>query len=40
MARYLLDRWPDVAFVHLEPYRYSVVADTAVLDGSARLRRP
>jgi hypothetical protein len=33
-ARYLLDRWPDVAFVHLEPYRYSVVADTAVLDGS------
>ena len=34
MARYLLDRWPDVAFVHLEPYRYSVVADTAVLDGS------
>ena len=34
MARYLLDRWPDVAFIHLEPYRYSVVADTAVLDGS------
>jgi len=34
MARYLLDRWPDVAFVHLEPYRYSIVADTAVLDGS------
>ena len=34
MARYLLDRWRDVAFIHLEPYRYSVVADTAVLDGS------
>jgi protein SCO1/2 len=34
MARYLLDRWPEVAFIHLEPYRYSVVADTAVLDGS------
>ena len=34
MARYLLDRWHDVAFIHLEPYRYSVVADTAVLDGS------
>ena len=34
MARYLLDRWTDVAFIHLEPYRYSVVADTAVLDGS------
>lgn len=34
MARYLLDRWRDVAFIHLEPYRYSVVADTAVLDGT------
>ena len=34
MARYLLDRWPGVSFVHLEPYRYSVVADTAVLDGT------
>ena len=34
MARYLLDRWRDVAFIHLEPYRYSVVADTPVLDGS------
>ncbi|MFL5646050.1 MAG: SCO family protein [Chloroflexota bacterium] len=34
MARFLLDRWPDVGFIHLEPYRYSVVADTAVLDGS------
>jgi hypothetical protein len=34
MARYLLDRWRDVAFIHHEPYRYSVVADTAVLDGT------
>ncbi len=34
MARYLLDRWPDVAFIHLEPYRYSVVTDTPLLDGS------
>ena len=34
MARYLVDRWPGVAFIHLEPYRYSVVSDTAVLDGS------
>ncbi len=33
MARYLADRWPDVAFIHLEPFRYSVVTDTAVLDG-------
>jgi hypothetical protein len=34
LARYLLDRWPNVAFIHLEPYRYSVVTDTPVLDGS------
>ena len=34
MARFLLDRWRDVAFVHLEPYRYSVITDTAVLDGT------
>ncbi len=34
MARYLLDRWQDVAFIHLEPFRYAVVADTAVLEGS------
>lgn len=34
MARYLVDRWPTVGFIHLEPYRYSVVTDTPVLDGS------
>ena len=34
MARYLLDRWPDVGFIHLEPYEYDVVTDTAVLRGS------
>ena len=34
MARYLLDRWRDVAFIHHEPYRYAVVADTPVLDGT------
>jgi protein SCO1/2 len=34
MARYMVDRWRDVGFIHLEPYRYSVVADTPVLDGS------
>ncbi len=34
MARYLLDRWRDVAFIHLEPYRYRVIEDTAVLDGT------
>ena len=34
MARNLLDRWRDVAFIHLEPYRYSVVTDTPLLEGS------
>ena len=34
MARYLRDRWPEVAFIHDEPFRYSVESDTAVLDGS------
>ncbi len=34
MARYLVDRWPGVAFVHLEPLRYDVVTDTPVLVGS------
>ncbi len=34
MARYLLDRWTDMTFIHLEPYAYDVVTDTAVLRGS------
>jgi hypothetical protein len=34
MARFLVDRWRDVGFIHLEPFRYSVVASTPVLDGS------
>jgi hypothetical protein len=34
LARYLQDRWPAVTFIHHEPYRYSVVTDTPVLDGT------
>lgn len=34
MARYLLDRWPGVGFIHLEPYVYDVVTDTPLLRGS------
>jgi hypothetical protein len=34
LARYLVDRWQDVAFIHLERFRYSLVADTAVLEGT------
>ncbi len=33
MARYLLDRWPSTAFIHVEPYRYQVISETPVLDG-------
>ena len=33
MARYLLDRWPSTTFIHLEPYRYTVVSETPVLEG-------
>ena len=34
MARYLQDRWPAVPFIHVEPFRYDVVTDTPVLQGS------
>jgi protein SCO1/2 len=34
MARYLEDRWPAVPFVHVEPFRYDVVTDTPLLEGS------
>ena len=34
MATYLLDRWTDVPFIHLEPFRYSIVTDTPVIAGS------
>jgi protein SCO1/2 len=33
MVRYLLDRWTDVAFIHLEPFEYSIVTSEPVLDG-------
>jgi protein SCO1/2 len=34
MAKFFVNRWPDVPFIHLEPYAYDVVTDTAVLRGS------
>jgi protein SCO1/2 len=34
MVRYLVDRWPAAAFIHLEPLVYDVVTDTPVLRGS------
>lgn len=35
MVRYLVDRWdPQVAFIHLEPFIYTIVTDEPVLSGS------
>ncbi len=34
LAQYLQDRWPNQLFIHVEPYRYSIVTDTPTLDGS------
>ena len=34
LAKFFLDRWPGDTFIHLEPYVYDVVTDTAVLRGS------
>jgi hypothetical protein len=29
-----VDRWPATPFIHLEPYAYDVITDTAVLRGT------
>ncbi|MCJ7712654.1 MAG: SCO family protein [Chloroflexi bacterium] len=34
MIRYLLDRWRDVTFVHLEPFEYQVITEEPVLNGT------
>jgi hypothetical protein len=34
MIRYLLDRWPGVVFIHLEPFEYQIVTEEPVLSGS------
>jgi protein SCO1/2 len=34
LAKRLGDRWRDVSFIHLEPYRYQVVTSEPVLDGT------
>jgi hypothetical protein len=33
MIRFLIDRWPNVAFIHLEPFRYDIVTGDPVLEG-------
>lgn len=34
MIRYQLDRWPGVAFAHLEPFDYQIVTGEPVLSGT------
>jgi protein SCO1 len=34
MVRYLLDRWSEVTFVHLEPFEYQVITQEPVLSGN------
>lgn len=34
MARFLVDRWTSVPFMHLEPFEYDVITDTATLVGT------
>jgi protein SCO1/2 len=34
VAKYLVDRWRTVSFIHLEPYAYDVITDTPVIRGS------
>jgi hypothetical protein len=33
MVEVLVDRWPNVDFIHLEPFQYRVITDEPVLDG-------
>ena len=34
IVKYLVDRWPGVTFIHLEPYEYSIVGGVPVLNGT------
>jgi len=34
MTRYLLDRWPDATFIHLEPFDYQIITEEPVLSGT------
>ncbi len=33
MIRFLLDRWTDVQFIHLEPFEYRIITSEPVLSG-------
>lgn len=34
LARFMLDRWPTVPIIHLEPFAYTLVSDSPVIVGS------
>jgi hypothetical protein len=34
IVQYLVDRWPDVTFIHLEPYEYTIVGGEPLLAGT------
>ena len=34
LGRFLLDRWPGVPMIHLEPFEYTILSDTPVLSGT------
>ncbi len=34
MIRFLLDRWQEAAFIHLEPFEYQVITEEPVLSGA------
>lgn len=36
LAKNLVDRWRDIAFIHHEPYRYTVVTTEPVLEGTLK----
>lgn len=34
IVQYLVERWPDVTFIHLEPYEYTIVNGEPILGGT------
>jgi protein SCO1/2 len=34
LGKFMVDRWPQLMFIHLEPYLYDIVTDSFVLRGS------
>jgi protein SCO1/2 len=36
LAKNLVDRWRDIAFIHHEPYRYTVITTEPVLEGTLK----